>query len=112
MLKASGTASSAIQPADINSPRRASFKGLKPLTRKTSAPAIVIPTKFVAYKRAAPLETSGLPKASPIPTTLKGGTKATAIATPARVSESLALVWQYAPTAPAASATPRSKRVG
>ena len=47
-----------------------------------------------------------------MPTTLKGGTKATAIATPGNALEILRRVLAKAPAAPAAIAMPKSIRVG
>ena len=62
---------------------------------------------------AKPISVPALrPSESAIPTVHSGGTNATAIATPARAEETLGRVYANAAAAPAATAMPRSRRLG
>ena len=73
---------------------------------------MIIPTKLVKKSRKAPVASSKSLVAKPIPTTHKGGTRATDIATPGIASETLRRILAKAPATPAEIATPKSNKVG
>ena len=71
-----------------------------------------MPARLVKNKRNAPRKISHSIHPNPIPDTAKGGTNATAIATPAKVLEISDLALAYAPAIPEPTAIPKSNKLG
>ena len=81
----SGTLKSNTTKELITTAFVAKRNGLKTNTIKVKAAAKVIPAKFVNNNKVAPKNMGQFNQPKPIAATAKGGTKATAIATPAKV---------------------------